>query len=83
MERMTERSEGNEQNEGGKKMHKFGKYWNCSAWNHLYTTFSLSPSPLPLPPPPSSFCACHAGHSDWPARENNINFFMEKSSCLH
>ena len=38
MERMTERSEGNERNEGGKKMHKFGKYWNCSAWNHLYTT---------------------------------------------
>ena len=38
MERMTERSEGNERNEGGKKMHKFGKYWNCSRWNHLHTT---------------------------------------------
>ena len=21
--------------------------------------------------------------SDWPARENNSNFFMEKLSCLH
>ena len=43
MERMTERSEGNERNEGGKKMHKFVKYWNCSAWNHFLTTIAEHP----------------------------------------